>query len=508
MSSLEIIDLCDDDDSTTFGGGGGVARLSAPSPRRRAGKENSRKENKDSKRAAKKRQGTTMQNDFDNFDLTMGVTRTGNALARRERQRLDDAGSWDETASDDSGLLFTSPRRRPRNLAPVTGLEDDDDFELLSFEPAAAQMKPPPGNSGSPAKLKPAPGTVAAKPAPVAAVIDVTDPGLVIPPPLTPIEQVLEIFPDVDRTYAQNLLNSNGNNSMTVSALLAESSYPNSKTTFVRDDGITLRRDKRQRKYDFMSTSSFQPSHKYVEEARLKLYDEFPCLSSNGVNKLLNEHGKHYAIAHDAVCSGIMGGPVDGKDADRREEQYRLLKSAMTGVHLTDEQHDRLMVGKRRTTVLHPRRNSRQTVTITDSILREELEYVTQKQGEWMEEVNLRLIRKQNRADAERKGATMECPCCCFDVAVDEMIACREEGHMFCVDCLRRFAENQIFTLGSFGVDRKTKKQATDLLCMHDGCSSAFHVAHLRKALPEKIMAKYDDLQYRAAVGAAGIELL
>ena len=58
------------------------------SPRRRAGKENSRKENKDSKRAAKKRQGTTMQNDFDNFDLTMGVTRTGNALARRERQRL------------------------------------------------------------------------------------------------------------------------------------------------------------------------------------------------------------------------------------------------------------------------------------------------------------------------------------------------------------------------------------------------------------------------------------
>jgi hypothetical protein len=44
---------------------------------------------------------------------------------------------------------------------------------------------------------------------------------------------------------------------------------------------------------------------------------------------------------------------------------------------------------------------------------------------------------------------------------------------------------------------------------MHsDGCSSGFDIAHLRKALPDQIMAKYNELQYRAAVDAAGIELL
>ena len=146
---------------------------------------------------------------------------------------------------------------------------------------------------------------------------------------------------------------------------------------------------------------------------------------------------------------------------------------------------------------------------ISDKILLEEIGFVKKKESEWMEEVNMRLARKQNRAAAEKAGATIECPCCCFDVAVDEMIACRDEGHLFCVDCLKRFAENQIFTMGSFGVDPKTKKPATDLLCMHsDGCSSGFDIAHLRKALPDQIMAKYNELQYRAAVDAAGIELL
>jgi hypothetical protein len=146
---------------------------------------------------------------------------------------------------------------------------------------------------------------------------------------------------------------------------------------------------------------------------------------------------------------------------------------------------------------------------ISNNILQQEIDYVQQKQQEWMNEVNMRLTRKQNRAVAEKAGQTIECPVCCFDVAVDEMIACRDEGHLFCMDCVRRFAENQIFTQSSFGIDQRTKKPATDLLCMHsEGCSSGFHVEQLRKALPEKIMAKYDELQYQAAVNAAGIELL
>jgi hypothetical protein len=93
-------------------------------------------------------------------------------------------------------------------------------------------------------------------------------------------------------------------------------------------------------------------------------------------------------------------------------------------------------------------------------------------------------------------------------VALDEMIACREEGHLFCVDCLKGFATCQIFSMHSFGVDHRTKKPATDLLCMTDGCSSCFDIAHLRKALPQEMMTKYNELQYQAVADAAGIKLL
>jgi len=466
MSAAHIIDLCDDDDDgvakfpvAAAGGGGSPASavielLDDDGNTHERGKENGIDNTLNQKPAARKEPHIQMQ-------------------ARRLRPPYQP---------------FEPQQAAPAAAASMPGDDASDDGKPAA-KPRFALKDPPP-------------------PAAAVAVIDVTKPMPNIPPSL---EQVLEVFPDVDRTHAQSLLNAHHGNPMIVVAILAETPYPKTNTSqaFGQDDGVTLHRDKRQRTYDFMSVSSFEASHQYTEQARAKLYQEFPFLSSNGVNKLLKNHGNHYAIAHDAVCRGIMNGPVDTKNADKQEEQYRLLKSSMTGVHLTEEQHSRLMVGRRRMTVLHPRKSSQKQFRISNAILEEEIDYVRQKQAEWMEEVNIRLVRKQNRAAAEQAGATIECPCCCFEVAVDEMIACREEGHLFCVDCLRRFAENQIFTLSSFGVDRKTGKPATDLLCMHsDGCSSGFHVEHLRKALPEKIMAKYDELQYRAAVDAAGIELL
>ena len=329
--------------------------------------------------------------------------------------------------------------------------------------------------------------------------------------PRTPLDSIVEVFPDVDRNHAETLLRLQGDPSLVLS-ILAESKYPTEKRTpaSIPSDGITLHREKRKRiyQYDFSSPSCFVPTAEYTTQAQHLLIQVFPFISLPGSRKLLAQVGLgHYAVCHEAICRAIMGGPL-AKDEDQQEEQYRLLKSALSSVPLTQEQHTRLMVGSRRMTVLHPRRQAHVAHT-TDAILLEEMDFVRQKQKEWMGEIRLRLARKQKRADAEKAGATMECPCCCFDVAVDEMIACREEGHLFCVDCLRRFAENQIFTNSSFGVDRKTGKPATDLLCMHsDGCSSGFDVAHLRKALPDNVMAKYEELQYQAAVDAAGLELL
>jgi hypothetical protein len=370
--------------------------------------------------------------------------------------------------------------------------------------------------------LKVAPSVAAASPvarAPVV-VLDLEHPGAAVAaammppaPPRTPLDEVMDVFPDVHLDHANMLIRQHGNPLLVVS-ILAESQYPKSKTPpsvpLVDDGGVHLHRDKRKRdhQYNFASSSSFVPTPEYTAQAQAQLCQDFPFISVNGSRKLLKETGKgHFAICYDSICKGIMGGPLS-KDDDEKEEQYRLLKSAVSGVPLSEQQHKVLMHGQRRMTVVSPRRIPK-VAAVSNKILLEEISYVKQKESEWMEDVNMRLARKQNRATAETAGATIQCPCCCFDVALDEMIACREEGHLFCVDCLKRFAENQIFSMGSFGVDHKTKKPATDLLCMHsDGCSSCFDIAHLRKALPDKIMAKYNELQYQTVVDAAGIELL
>ena len=89
---------------------------------------------------------------------------------------------------------------------------------------------------------------------------------------------------------------------------------------------------------------------------------------------------------------------------------------------------------------------------------------------------------------------------------MEEMIACRDEGHLFCIGCIKGYAESQIFSVGNLGIDKNTKKPALELLCCHgDGCRSGFHEEHLQKALPFKTLEKYTQMQFQIAVEAAGL---
>jgi hypothetical protein len=168
-------------------------------------------------------------------------------------------------------------------------------------------------------------------------------------PPRTPLEEVMEVFPDIHPDHAQGLIRQHGN-PLTVVSILAETDYPKSKVpvSFVDDGGVILHRDKRKREYqyDYMTASSFEPTSEYMAQAHTQICQDFPFISVNGSRKLLTERGKgHYAICYDEICKGIMEGSLS-KDDDEQEEQYRLLKSAMSGVPLSEKQHTRLMSGR------------------------------------------------------------------------------------------------------------------------------------------------------------------
>lgn len=451
------------------------------------------------------------------------------AMASAQAPVIDLCDS-DEEGRNEAGLgVARLPVSRRQHHDVITILNDDEDDFAVRCRQSRERIRRAPSKTSSatsPVARRRVCKSIAGRAPPVSSRKGTPIPSHVTPinltntasmptaatPSTTPLQDILDVFPDVHPNHVQTLMQQHGNPTI-VADILATNSYPKSKTpgsatAYSHTQDIVLHRNKRKRqyKYDFMSPSSFEPTEDYIQQAVAQILLDFPFISVSGGRKLMKQY-IHFSICHDAICQAIMGGPLS-KDADQQEEQYRLLKKAMSGVPLEQDQHTRLMVGTRRMTILSPRKAPKPS-SVSNAILLEEIDYVQQKQAEWKREVTERLARKQTREKAEQTHATMECPCCCFDVALDEMIACREEGHLFCVDCLRRFAENQIFTLGSFGTNSKTKKPATDLLCMHgDGCSSGFDVAHLRKALPERIMQKYDELQYRAAADAAGIELL
>ena len=85
------------------------------------------------------------------------------------------------------------------------------------------------------------------------------------------------------------------------------------------------------------------------------------------------------------------------------------------------------------------------------------------------------------------------------------MVSCRDEGHLFCVDCLKAYAENSVFGAGNLGIDKETKQPALELKCFHsDGCCSGFNRSALEKALPESLFKKYDEIQFQVSLEAAG----
>eukprot|EP00984_Skeletonema_dohrnii_P038522 scaffold41830_cov100-Skeletonema_dohrnii-CCMP3373.AAC.1 len=115
-------------------------------------------------------------------------------------------------------------------------------------------------------------------------------------------------------------------------------------------------------------------------------------------------------------------------------------------------------------------------------------------------------------ATGKQKIAQLECNCCFVDYPFEEMVSCRSAGHLFCKTCLQKHTEQRVFGLGNLGVkngsttnnNSKNASKALEILCMHSsGCTSGFHEGQLRKALSEKVLKKYDEMQYAAVIEQA-----
>jgi hypothetical protein len=331
---------------------------------------------------------------------------------------------------------------------------------------------------------------------------------LEVPPkPKTPLDSVYEVFPDVDHVYAQKLIMEQHNNIGAVLSVLADREYPKQKPSFTdfvvaTSSSVIVKRTKALPKYDYLSPSSFEPSKEYILQATQELLYRFRFLSQNGVKRLMEQNKYHYSIVRQFVLNALTGKKSNIKATEEEETaHYSALKKVLTSKRPNAKQLARLGQGNTRKPRGYPPAQS-----ITDPTLKDEVKHGEEQLTVWMTTVEQRLKRLQARKLSQEAGNSMECSCCFDQVAMDEMVACRDEGHLFCVDCIQSYAENQIFSSGNLGINKSTGKPALELLCCHgDGCQSPFQEVHLQKALPYKTLEKYNELQFQAAIEQAGL---
>ena len=427
---------------------------------------------------------------------------------------------------------FTAARQRRMNGIAI-GIDDDPDAK-----PAAAAAAAPPTAASSK------------------------------PPADTPLHRIVIIFPDICPNHAREELRRVGLNptridatdgitpaeeqmiSVALSNLVEGGSYPKNETLARGNAGgdgrggmvggsLLVASKSRPYLHDYTSMTSFVPSDVYKDEVVERLMVAFCFLSKEGVKRHLALSKGRYSVCYTRICDAIAG--VDGfafgtygnkkkaaaaaaatsleDDPIAEEKLHKRLRAVQAGCALTDEEIGRLRIPAPNgfTATLRRSRRNYRPADATDRVLVDEVRYASDKLAERADVVATAAERQRIHDASEKAGTTLECQCCYGDYAIEEMVSCRNEGHLFCMDCIRRYAEERVFGIGDLGSGGGGGKKsadgddegvaANDLTCMHpDGCKSTFQYKLLQKALPPKVMQKYDELQATRAMEIARVE--
>ncbi|CAL8304781.1 unnamed protein product [Merluccius merluccius] len=304
---------------------------------------------------------------------------------------------------------------------------------------------------------------------------------------------VLDLFPDVQKDYVAELIQQNNVNNLNVicNMLLENPAYPRRQAAAVpaAPTSILLESGEKEAEvtedlFDYSKLGAVAPEA--LMQATDLLIADFRMLSCQDIKWALNALKGHYAITRKALCEALKKWQESGDPSGKRRRSRTASERSFIDFQF---EHGSVKFDKRMYFLENDRRYFRTYGTLEASV-QKELSFYQQKAKEWAEHEDWLLALQVNEDEYKKDGQLIECGCCYGDFAFEKMTQC-SDGHLFCKECLIKYAQEAVFGSGQ-----------SELSCMEGGCPCSYPVCELEKVLPENILYKYYERQAEEAVAA------
>ncbi|XP_026180744.1 E3 ubiquitin-protein ligase RNF216 isoform X2 [Mastacembelus armatus] len=304
---------------------------------------------------------------------------------------------------------------------------------------------------------------------------------------------VLDLFPDVQEAYVAELIQKNNVKDLNIicNLLLENQEYPRRETaaataaptSILLESGDT-QAEVTEDLFDYAKLGTVAPEA--VMQAADLLMADFRMLSCQDIKFALNALKGHYAITRKALSEALKKWQDSGDPSGKRRRSKTSLERCYIDFHF---EHGSVKFEKRMYFLENDRRFCRAYNNLEASV-RKELTFYQQKAKEWAEHEDFLLALQVNEDEYKKDGQLIECGCCYGEFAFEKMTQC-SDGHLFCKECLVKYAQEAVFGSGK-----------SELSCMEGGCPCSYPVCELEKVLPENILCKYYERQAEEAVAA------
>lgn len=316
---------------------------------------------------------------------------------------------------------------------------------------------------------------------------------------VTPVSEVLTVFPDADLKDVERLLKLYQNGVEYVVQHMIEKGYVKAE----RPPQASTSSSSQQIERDFTS-ASWETSAEYQADAIVELTNNFPCIRNDTLTKLFRREKLHYY--HTVKClEEVTGMPArldygdhgfsatiyyDAATMQRIRTSIAAYKPPTTAGDTNGVPMPAINVRGSSKTLPRPR-------DVLDPTLAAEIRWLRKKKQAEIEQKDKAVAEELNYQLAMDENALMECGCCYSEYPFEQLVQCTE-AHLFCKQCLQRYAEQTLFGDGR-----------TTLKCMNtmgDPCPGVFTESMLRASLPEKVLEKFSEAQTRDSLKAAHID--